>query len=469
MLAAVAFLALDLGLAAIAFRRPWVGLVVLLAGLPFSGLVTQVIPRLLWLPGPAELALAGWRDAVLAGIVVAAVAALARSDDRRLRPVEWLVLAVLALGVVYVVASPVPLTAVYVYRVLYEPPLLLAAILVLARTQGMPSWVPSRAALSFVATTAIAAVYAWPQVYLLRFSYLQHFYTDPGDRIHHSFLARGINQPRAIGTMTSPNEFGAVLAITLVLLLTPGLLRIPGWLRSWLIAATGLALLLSFSRSGMLATAVGVVVVLWHSRDRLPGRQGLMTALRDRRKLLGQGTPALVAVVLATLVFTTSGAEKLVAATTSGTDPSAANRPASVRAGLVVLQDHPLGLGLGTAGPKAARFDERSGMPRILTETWYILYAIQVGIGGLILFATLVALILRRLWLDRRQPLSKAVIGFGLGLAIGALFIPIIEDPAVFTPLWGFAGLALAAAASPIGARVAAVTERGPLDSATAR
>ena len=53
VLAAVAFLALDLGLAAIAFRRPWVGLVVLLAGLPFSGLVTQVIPRLLWLPGPA--------------------------------------------------------------------------------------------------------------------------------------------------------------------------------------------------------------------------------------------------------------------------------------------------------------------------------------------------------------------------------------------------------------------------------
>jgi hypothetical protein len=78
-------------------------------------------------------------------------------------------------------------------------------------------------------------------------------------------------------------------------------------------------------------------------------------------------------------------------------------------------------------------------------------------------------MILRRLWLERRQPLSRAVLGFGLGLATGALFIPIIEDPAVFTPLWGFAGLALAAAASPVGARVAAATERGPLDSATVR
>jgi len=333
----------------------------------------------------------------------------------------------------------------------------------------MPSWVPSGAALGFVSTAAVAALYAWPQVYLLRFAYLQQFYTDPGDRIHHSFLARGINQPRAIGTMTSPNEFGAVLAITLILLLTPGLLRIPGWLRSWLIAATGLALLLSFSRSGMLATAVGVVVVLWLSRDRLPGRERFMAALRDPRSLLRHGTPALAAVVLAPLVFTTSGAEKLVAATTSGTDPSAANRPASVRAGLAVLQDHPLGLGLGTAGPKASRFDERSGLPRILTETWYILYAIQVGIGGLLRLATLVLMILRRLWLERRQPLSRAVLGFGLGLATGALFIPIIEDPAVFTPLWGFAGLALAAAASPVGARVAAATERGPLDSATVR
>jgi len=459
VISALPFVALDLGLAALAFRRPWAGLVILLAGLPLSGLTTQVVPRLLGLAAPAELALAGWRDGVLAGIVGAALVAWVRSSDRRLRLIEWLVVAMVALGALYVLVSPVRLTAVYVYRVLYEPPLLLAAILVLARSSGMPSWLPSRAALAFVATTAAAAVYAWPQVYLLRFRYLQTFYTDPGEQIHHSFLARGINQPRGIGTLTSPNEFGAVLAIAIVLLVTPGLLRLPGWVRASLLAAGGLALLLSFSRSGMLATAVGIVVVLWLSRDRLASRERLLTRLRGRSTWLRLGSPVLVAVVLAAFVFTTSGAQKLVEATASGSDPSAGNRPASAIAGLTVLVNHPLGLGLGTAGPKAARFDERTSMPRILTETWYLLYAIQVGIGGLALLVAVALAILRSLWKDRARPVARAALGFGLGLGAGALFIPIIEDPAVFVPLWAFSGLACAVSAtrplpSPVPERV---------------
>jgi len=453
VLDALPFVAIDLGLGLLAARRPWIGLVILLGILPVNGALTQVVPRLLSLSDPAQIALAAWHDALVAGIALAALLAFLRSRRYRLDRVEWLVAAMLALGLVYVVVSPVTFTAFYVYRVLYEPPLLLAAITVLARSSGMPEWVVTRSALAVIGSSTVSALFAWPQVYLLRFRYLQEFYTDPGQQIHHSFLAHGLNQPRAIGLLHSPNELGAALAIAIALLAAPGLLQLRDWVRTWLLGILAMALLLSFSRSGWLATLIGVGIVLWLSRAQLPSLAAIGSGIKRPRTLLRVGTPVLVAIVLTIGVFATSGAAALVGATATGNDPSAGNRPHSVRAGLMVVLDHPLGLGLGTAGPKAARFDEQQGSPRILTETWYILYAIQVGLIGFGLLAVTVVTILRRLWRDRLRPISRVAFGIAFGLGAGAVFIPVLEDPTVFTPLWAISGLALASGAAIAVAR----------------
>ena len=447
MLDALPFVAIDLALAVFALRRPWLGLVLLLGILPINGALTQVLPNLLSLSDGAQLALAAWHDALLAGISVAALVALLRARDRALTTVEWLIAAILAVGAIYVAVSPVTFTALYVYRVLYEPPVLLAAITVLARTTGLPGWVPSRAALVLVASSALSALFAWPQVYLLGFGYLQRFYTAPGAQIHHSFLAHGLNQPRAIGLLTSPNEFGAALAIAIALLVAPGLLAMRDWVRAWLLAILGMALLISFSRSGWLATVIAAGIVLWLSRAQLGSAAEVRARINRPGTLLRMGAPILASVVLTVAVFTTSGAAALIGATATGDDPSAGNRPHSVRAGLMVVLDHPLGLGLGTAGPKAARFDEQQGRPRILTETWYILYAIQVGVIGFALLAVTVVTILRQLWRDRLRPISRVAFGIAFGLGVGAVFIPVLEDPTVFTPLWAITGLALASGA----------------------
>lgn len=447
MIDALPFLALDLLLVALAIRRPWAALVVLLGLLPLNGLLTQVVPVLLGLGAFARVALGAWHDALLLGIVATATWQLVRGPDRRLTLVEILVGAMLALGGVYVAISPVILTGAYVYRVLYEPPLLLAAITVLARRQPIPDWVPSRAALAFVATAVAGAIFTWPQVYLLRYRFLQTFFTDPGQPIHFSYLATGINQPRGIGFMTSPNEFGAVLAIAIVLLLVPGLLPIRHRWRPWLLGALSLALVLSFSRSGLLAAAVGVIAVVAMSWSRLPRPRAAAQQLRSRVALVW-GAPALaIWSVLLVVILTTSGAPTLVKETLTGVEPSAGGRVDSAVAGLKVLRDNPLGLGLGTAGPKASRFGETAGRPRILTETWYVLYAIQVGAFGLALLGATALAILLRLWKTRDGPLSLLVIALGIGLGVGALFIPIIEEPTVYTPLWAFAGMALAVAA----------------------
>ena len=446
----VAILVLDLALAVAAARRPWVGLLVLLAALPFNGIVSQVVPGLVGTTPTATTALAAWHDALVAGIVAAAAADWLRSM-RRPTWLETAILAMLALGAVYVVVSPVRLTAVYAYRTLYEPAVLLLAITILARTRGLPSRLVATAATAFVSTATVAAVFTWLQVYSLGFHYLNVYYREPGQPLHWSYLATGLNQPRGIGTLTSPNEFGAVLATALILLAVPNLVRWPGWVKTWLFVACALGLLLSFSRSGMLSTLVGLVVVGVLARDDWARvRRVRSLSIRQRMSFI---SPLLVGLILTIYIFNTSGATTLVEATVSGSEPSAQGRPASVRQGVLTVLANPLGLGLGTAGPKAARFGESASSSPILTETWYLVYAIQVGIAGLGLLVATALLILAGLWRSRASPISRGVIALGLGLGAGALFIPIIDEPTVFTPLWAFGGLALAAGAVAADAR----------------
>ena len=147
------------------------------------------------------------------------------------------------------------------------------------------------------------------------------------------------------------------------------------------VVACGLGLLLSFSRSGMLATLVGMLVLVFLARDQWHHIRRLPSSIRaaPAGRLLSIAAPVLAGVVLVGFVFATSGAPRLVEQTVSGSEPSAQGRPESVRQGVTVVVSNPLGLGLGTAGPKAVRFGESVSANRILTETWYLVYAIQVG------------------------------------------------------------------------------------------
>jgi hypothetical protein len=454
LLDSLPLLAIDVALLVFAWRRPWHGLVVLLAGLPFNAIFTQVMPVALDLSPVARVLAGAWHDALVVGFLLAALEAALRGRRQvgppRPRRLLGLVGAMVVLGVLFVVVSPVRLTALYSFRVLYEPPLLLAGLLVLAPLRPAPEWLASRLALGFVLATSAGAVFSWVQVYILRYSFLQTFYTDPGERIHHSYLATGINQPRGIGFVNSPNEFGAVITIAMVLLITPRILNLSRRARAWIFVALSLALVLSFSRSGMLAASIGLVVVAFLGRDAV---RGFLAGLRSWRTLVDVVPPALVGTLLLVAIVATSGAPKLVVETVSGAEPSAAGRVENAKAGLVVLRNNPLGLGLGTAGPKAARFGETEGRPRILTEVWYVLYAIQVGVVGLLLLLAVAAELLVRLWRIRDGPLSRAVLAMGIGLGAGAIFIPIIDEPTVWTPLWTLAALAVATPAGLIRAR----------------
>ena len=94
----------------------------------------------------------------------------------------------------------------------------------------------------------------------------------------------------------------------------------------------------------------------------------------------------------------------------------------------------PFGMGLGSVGPKSDRFGE---IPVVLnSETWYLDYLWQAGFFGFLALLALVAVIVRKLWTGRREAVSRGAMAVMGGLALGALFIPVLDEPTVAVPLW---------------------------------
>ncbi len=277
MLVSLAPFVLAFCLFGIAARWPQRGLLLLVAGLPLTSLLVLVGGHLAGLAGLPLLALAAWRDAIVIGIVVAAAIAWLRAPRRGKPPVhlvEALALAILVLGLVYVAVAPYRLTAIYAYRALYEPVILLCALLTLGATGGLGSSLPRRIALAMVGAGVVAALAAWPQVYIGGFLYLDTFYHEPGEILKPAYVATALAQPRAVGTFFSPNEYGAYLAIVIGLLVPRSITGLRSITRAWLLVPVVLALVLSFSRSGWVTALVIVSVMglisLWKG-DLRPG------------------------------------------------------------------------------------------------------------------------------------------------------------------------------------------------------
>ena len=579
-----------LALAITAIARPWIALVVLLGLLPFNGWLTNVLATDLALTDPSRTLLAAWHDALVVGILMAAVLAWLQARPRTVTKFEIAAAGLLLSGLVSLAISDHLRTALYAYRTLFEPIVLAAALPVLARTRGLTEVVPRRAALAIVGAGVVAASFAFWQVYVGGIPYLHRYFADANGQLASAYLASLISQPRAIGTFNSPNEFGAYLVVAIGLIAVPGTLRASATVKGWIGAVLGLALLLSLSRSawvGLIVMALAAIVV---SRTAQPGRSGSgrgSSRLPKPKELL---PPLVTFVVLAGAIIVSSGAPRFFEATLAGRDPSSASRVETVQHFLSDLlglgpgsqapptipaptpgspatpvpgpsgsdqlgpgpgsqapptipaptpgspatpvpgpsgsdqlgpgpgsqapptipaptpgspatpvpgpsgsdqlgpgpgsQAPPtipaptpgspatpvpgpsatsevggssslrsriglFGIGLGMAGPKSDRFGEIPPGDWITSETWYVDFILQAGIVGFVALVTLVLIVTRGLWLRRRRPLARSAFSIAAGLAIGAIFIPVIDEPAVAIPLWSVIGLALAQATAP--------------------
>jgi O-antigen ligase len=287
---------------------------------------------------------------------------------------------------------------------------------------------------------------------MLGAGFYDQVFHGPGERLHHSYLVNigDARRFRAVGTFIAPNELGLGLLVNGLVFVAPLLAAIARWrLVAVALMLMLLALVMSFSRSAWIGLALGIVatiILVRHDVARLL-RAGMLFRTPLREVVLG-----LVAAAAATAaLFVLVGGLSLLAGTVSGSESSAAGRGESISGGIEATFQNPGGLGLGTAGPRALELTGSS----VLTENWYLLYSIQLGLPALVLLVgfagaallSVVRALRRRLdqfappWTDYRMTRYQGSVMAGtvaalIAALVGAMVIPALLDIPASVALW---------------------------------
>lgn len=225
-----------------------------------------------------------------------------------------------------------------------------------------------------------------------------------------------------------------------------------------------IALVLTFSRSAWIAAFIMGVVALWRRLAQPWFRQMFISLLAACCVLL-IGLAIVHPVVLSRVTSTREHALRPLRA-------------------LQTIVAHPLGLGLGAAGPASNRMRDacvfldaganarwaedhpelcvfaggtqlqpkgRACVCPFLPENWYLQIGVELGVLGLVLFVALIVLVLYRL---RQTAFSCQLSTFSflsfLGISIAALVLHAWEDSAVAYSMWILAAVVLSSPTSSV-------------------
>jgi hypothetical protein len=439
------------GIVIVSLRRPYGALRTMLVLLPLHSGAVLLLANVFHVGGAPLTLASAWKEAVIAGIGFAALAQLP-GRWRSLGLVHLLAAALLLLiaarAAIEIVAGPTSDVAIlFGARQLGE---FLAVLVAVAILRPSVAWFlgTARLVLPVIVACSLIAI-AQP---MLGAGFYDQVFHAPGERLHHSYLANigDVRRFRAVGTFIAPNELGLGLVVNGLIFVAPLLAAAARWrLVAMALMLMLLALVMSFSRSAWIGLAVGLVVtalLVWGHVVRLH-RAGMLFRTPLREIVVG-----LAAAGAATIaVFVVVGGLTLLAGTVTGSESSAAGRGESIGGGIEATFDNPGGLGLGTAGPRALELTGTS----VLTENWYLLYSIQLGVAALVLVVALsttalvaVARALRRRMAQLRPPFAdyrmsryRASVMAGTMAAlvaalVGGMVIPALLDLPASIALW---------------------------------
>lgn len=446
----LAIAGLGVAAAVVVARWPGVALGGLLVLLPVQNLV---FARLLAMGAPPTLVGALTNVKELVVVVLAAVAAREVWRDRtRLEQVDRVVLAYLVLLAAYVVV-PTVLDPV-VGRIFPQAPgglsprlqafrtdaLFLVLFLAARHLPAAPAWrdrlergivwlgvlVAGAAVVEYLAPTAWETfTLQWAQV----------------DR----FAARVLGSDAPLGTTTVVTGTGAVragsvllqplqLGFYLLLPLALGVRRIAVRVRPTDLAAValiGTAIVLTFTRSAVLAAVATVVLVPW----------ALPRAAVTRR--FRAGAFATVLAVGGTVLAAATVLSQRIGAAVQGDDPSATGHVDALVESIHVIAAHPLGLGLATAPSVPDRFGARY----VVSENAVLQIGVEAGVVTMLVFVVALVVVLDRLFLRARGPgdhaLAAAAATAGVGLLVGAMFLHVWTNIPTALTYFAVAGVAL--------------------------
>ena len=291
---------------------------------------------------------------------------------------------------------------------------------------GATSWLVATGV--FLGVLAVLQVTVVPKNYLAQFGYSKDTTIAP-----YILVDQDPNALRAFATMRGPNTLAAYLLLPLAVALLMCWQNKRAW---WAFCSAGvmiIALVLTGSRSAWLGAAAMFVVVAY--------------AILPHQKLLSWlkfGTIPVIAIVTLVLwlaitvpavrlaVFHSGGNGQAESLTEGSSDK---HLQATLNGARIALM-HPLGLGVGAAGP-ASFYNTNGGS---IPENYYVQIAEEVGLIGLVLFLAINFHVGRILW-RQKELLPRALFASFIGISVINLFLHgWADDPTAMT-WWAIAGL----------------------------
>jgi hypothetical protein len=250
----------------------------------------------------------------------------------------------------------------------------------------------------------------------------------PLDGVVSTFRWTQENPVRVGSLFVGPFDFADFLLLPAALLLVR-LTRRAGRLRDvGFLAIIGGALLASQTRANIIALGVVVLLALAPSPNRL---------LANRLRILA-------IVLLAAVAFV----PRLASSRLGGAEQSAKSTEGHVNEiqfGLTVLQEYPLGLGIGTAPAVSARSPDAIV---VISDNSLLQVGNELGIGMMALFIAILVATVLALWRrsrgDPEDHLADGACLALIGLIIAGQFHHVFQTFAIAWPLWAAIGLALA-------------------------
>jgi O-antigen ligase len=453
--APVAIIAIIFGLAIVllAWWRPFFLFAFLVFALPFHVFAVRVMTGPLNLPPGIIDLFTYWKEGVmivLAGVLV--VRRLSRWDRFHvaLYPFDLGLLVVALIMGLYIFVGPRLNIGIYGFRNYLEPLVLFYLLRVMPVTRRQLKWL----VFGMLLTSVVMAAFGIYQVRVWNFASLSYWgFSERDGTIPTAFYSAEIErQPhlRAVSTVTSPNELGLMMMVTiaicLVLLIQPQRLLWQRYTLMGIAALAGACILYTYSRSAL----VGLIVML-------AALAVLGIGVRNLGRAVGYvlRRPGTILALLAVAVLMVMGARRVGVVTritraVTLNDPSAVGHLASFEASIPFILEHPAGIGMGMAGPRALRFANEVNIQHV--ESSYLQMMMEIGIIGTLF---VVAVLLLMVWTLRRQrgrlgdpffeAINVAAQASWLGALVAFTFLPLMQDLQLLGYLWVVAAIPLVA------------------------
>lgn len=303
--------------------------------------------------------------------------------------------------------------------------------LVAARSTVLQRWW----AFAVITPATIVVLFGLLQQFVLDKNFLTHFGYGPDTMPAYQSVDQKAEYLRAQSLLRGPNPLGAYLAF-LITILTGMFYKFKAYRFSFgfLIVAASLLLYVSYSRSAWIGLAISLAT--W-----------ILLAIKNKKVLNFVIITGLITFIIAGSVVFALRDNDYIQNTIFHTDETSLAttstntvRWEALKYGANDVVAHPLGQGLGSAGPASTHGPSTYK----IAENYYIQVAQEVGVIGLMLYLTITALVGYKLFRRRDQLLPQVLFASLIGISAINLVSHAWMDDILSLMWWGLAGIALA-------------------------